>query len=78
MSIRWNLPETHDVLYHNKPNADAEMTVLLSCIKPNIKGMYRKVEQRHSSNFFKLENIIFLKNYTYITTMGLLLFKIIT
>lgn len=77
MSIRWNLPETHDLHYHNKPNTDAEMTALLSCIKPNIKEMYRKVE-RHSSNFFKLENIIFLKNCTYITTMGLLLFKIIT
>lgn len=38
----------------------------LSCIKPNIKEMYKKVKQCHSSNSFMLENIIYFpKMYIY-------------
>lgn len=56
--------ELHDVQYCNKLNAETDITVWLSYIKPNIKEMYKKVKTMPLfsliSLYYKIQ-LIFLK-----------------
>ena len=64
-----------NVIYHNRLNAEADMRIQLSSIKPYSKEICKNVKQCHSSHYILsgLENIvIFHKNVNFVKCSGLI------